>query len=61
MLLGNWRNYGRIEHHAAFEGIARLLGQDHLASARSIPADSVPVDDVWREVETCARALPSRP
>jgi hypothetical protein len=61
MIFGNWNNWPTIANHDGFADLATTLGQDHRASARAIPADTLDPTTFWPVALTTATAINQTP
>lgn len=57
MVFGHWTQFEAVAHHEGFAELARLLGQEHTGGSRSVSAESLPLDQLWRAVLECAEAI----
>jgi hypothetical protein len=56
-VFGNWTVWPSLEFAPKFAQLADTLGQSHLDGARSVPLDSINLDEFWNAALDCARAL----
>jgi hypothetical protein len=61
MIYGNWNNWPTIAGHDGFADLAKLLGQNHQDSSKSIPADTLDTDTFWTVALTTATAINQPP
>lgn len=54
---GLWNQYTQVQSHPGFADLAALAGLDHRSGAPGFALDGLDLDEFWRVVLDCARAV----